>query len=172
MLFKWLNRAKKRKFNRGFTIIEFTLAAALMGYLAMLAAQEIARSAIDKKIERTVWQVKLITESLDRFHMDNQGFMGLIDLNTLCTSSPRYLIPYVCVEDSPIATAPNPYVLTDITPDTATLKIPVDTNGHAEKLKKTIELEDFGSINSITVFPDTQYKVWVNYDLQSGDPPD
>ncbi len=172
MFLQWLKQAKKPIFTRGFTIMEFALVAGLMGYLAVLAAHEIARSAVDKKIERTVWQVKLITEALDRYHMDNEGFIGLVDLNTMCTSSPRYLIPYVCVEDSPIATAPNPYILTNITPDTATLKIPVDENGHAEKLKNTIELEDFGSIISITVYPDTPHKVWVNYDLQAGDPPD
>jgi len=164
--------ATKNGFKQGFTLIEFTIVVGLMGFLAIIATQEIARLAVGKRFERTVWQVKLITEALEKYHTNNFGFTGLMDLNTLCSPAPGGLVPYICNEDSPLATYPNPYVLTEIMQDSATLQIPVAEYGHAVRLQQEIARESFGSVLAIEIIPGVPNLVLVRYDLMIGDPPE
>lgn len=159
----------KHKYSRflpAFTLMEFIVTAGLIAFLAVMAAHELARTTLDNKIERVVWQVKLITEALERYHTDNTNFSELTLFNTLCTSQPRYLAQYICNHGCILKTPSTAYVLANNATNTITLKIPVDTSGTAESLKSSIQLQYFGSVASIDVYPEeADYKVWVNYDL-------
>lgn len=151
-------------FRPGFTLGEFIFTTAAIAFFANMAAQEFILNHKSKTIARSVKVTKMINEALSRYYIEHKSFERLGAIETLCEGHPQYLPPYICRRTCKLSKDPHFYTLISTTDDTATIGIPVDSEGIARRLKSEISSLEIPAIRDIHVLPSVVHKIQIVFD--------